>query len=141
MDDHLINIFLRSMESVKESADDDTSVETAFMESVTLFGSTVLADGGVDLENVRTVLEKTTIRYVREKIKKTKTQIEALTMYYSFKDDNDEDIMISVTFPTDTIVTVFNSQEDKIPKTMRGDLGRRLKAYVNDFCNFMFLAS
>ena len=141
LDDHLINIFLRSMESVKESADDDTSVETAFMESVTLFGSTVLADGGVDLENVRTVLEKTTIRYVREKIKKTKTQIEALTMYYSFKDDNDEDIMISVTFPTDTIVTVFNSQEDKIPKTMRGDLGRRLKAYVNDFCNFMFLAS
>ena len=141
LDDHLVNIFLQSLESVKEGVTEDTSIETAFMESVTLFGSTVLADGGVDLDNVKNVLEKTTIRYVREKIKKSKTQIDALTMYYTFKDEDDEDIMISVTFPDDMIITVFYSQEEKIPKTMKGELGRRLKSYVNDFCNFMFLAS
>lgn len=141
LDDHLVNLFMTALDSVKEGVSDDTSVETAFMEAVTLFGSTVLADGGVDLENIKHVLERTEIHYVHEKIRKAKSIIDVLTMYYTFNERAEDEVLIYVSFPVDTIITIFSSSDGKIPKTMRGELGRKLKAYVNDFCNYTFLAS
>lgn len=139
LDEHLVDLFLNALDSVKADASKDANLEIVFMEAVTLFGSSVLADGGVDLENVKDVLEKTTIRYANDKIKKTKTIIDALTMYYT--QTGNAETYISVTFSHSTIATVFNAARGEIPKTVRAELGRRLKSYIIDFCNYVFLIS
>ena len=149
LDDKLIAMFYKSLKTIKDDEmEKGTNEEVSkqdfaiacVMRALTLFVSSIMADGGVELDIVKSVLENTSINYWPSEIKKGKSSVTGTCMMYALESAPNE-IFVQVEFQNSLAISCVYNPESELTKTLRSELGRKLRRVISDFCSYTFAAS